>query len=80
MTRGGFEPPPMKTTALTLRLRPLGHRVMIISVVYSDNIEQFNENHIFQVSNSVSKHTNKVKEKMDQSRAFPFLFGTLSHT
>ena len=27
VTRVGFEPTPMKTTALTLRLRPLGHRV-----------------------------------------------------
>ena len=27
MTLAGFEPAPMKTTALTLRLRPLGHRV-----------------------------------------------------
>ena len=29
LTRGGFEPPPMKTTALTLRLRPLGHLAVI---------------------------------------------------
>uniref|UniRef100_A0A7S4AW46 Uncharacterized protein n=1 Tax=Pseudo-nitzschia australis TaxID=44445 RepID=A0A7S4AW46_9STRA len=27
MTSRGFEPPPIKTTALTLRLRPLGHNV-----------------------------------------------------
>ena len=27
MTSVGFEPTPMKTTALTLRLRPLGHDV-----------------------------------------------------
>ena len=30
VTRVGFEPTPMKTTALTLRLRPLGHRVRAI--------------------------------------------------
>ena len=30
MTRVGFEPTPMKTTALTLRLRPLGHRVSLL--------------------------------------------------
>lgn len=29
LTRVGFEPTPMKTTALTLRLRPLGHRVVV---------------------------------------------------
>ena len=28
LTPRGFEPPPMKTTALTLRLRPLGHSVI----------------------------------------------------
>eukprot|EP00536_Pseudo-nitzschia_multiseries_P016601 jgi/Psemu1/46816/gm1.46816_g len=27
VTSRGFEPPPIKTTALTLRLRPLGHNV-----------------------------------------------------
>ena len=27
MTSRGFEPPPIKTTALTLRLRQLGHNV-----------------------------------------------------
>jgi hypothetical protein len=30
VTRVGFEPTPMKTTALTLRLRPLGHRVVLL--------------------------------------------------
>ena len=29
MTLAGFEPAPMKTTALTLRLRPLGHNVTV---------------------------------------------------
>ena len=29
LTRVGFEPTLMKTTALTLRLRPLGHRVVL---------------------------------------------------
>jgi hypothetical protein len=33
VTRVGFEPTPMKTTALTLRLRPLGHRVNLLAVV-----------------------------------------------
>ena len=28
VTSAGFEPAPMKTTALTLRLRPLGHDVV----------------------------------------------------
>ena len=28
MTSVGFEPTPVKTTALTLRLRPLGHEVL----------------------------------------------------
>ena len=32
MTRVGFEPTLMKTTALTLRLRPLGHRVVLLEV------------------------------------------------
>ena len=27
----GFEPTPMKTTALTLRLRPLGHDILMTS-------------------------------------------------
>ena len=31
LTRVGFEPTPMKTTALTLRLRPLGHRVELLT-------------------------------------------------
>ena len=30
LTSVGFEPTPMKTTALTLRLRPLGHDVIPI--------------------------------------------------
>jgi hypothetical protein len=29
MTSVGFEPTPMKTTALTLRLRPLGQKVLV---------------------------------------------------
>ena len=29
VTSVGFEPTPTKTTALTLRLRPLGHDVMV---------------------------------------------------
>ena len=33
MTRVGFEPTPMKTTALTLRLRPLGHRVVLLAFI-----------------------------------------------
>ena len=33
MTPMGFEPTPMKTTALTLRLRPLGHSVIPAKVV-----------------------------------------------
>ena len=32
VTSRGFEPPPIKTTALTLRLRPLGHNVNIVVV------------------------------------------------
>jgi hypothetical protein len=31
MTSVGFEPTPTKTTALTLRLRPLGHDVVVMS-------------------------------------------------
>ena len=37
----GFEPTPTKTTALTLRLRPLSHDVMIY-VKYMQNIIQYN--------------------------------------
>ena len=40
MTRVGFEPTPMKTTALTLRLRPLGHRVFAVIDV-SININDY---------------------------------------
>ena len=34
MTSRGFEPPPIKTTALTLRLRPLGHNVSCTQAGY----------------------------------------------
>ena len=33
MTSVGFEPTPTKTTALTLRLRPLGHDVIVVAIV-----------------------------------------------
>eukprot|EP00978_Attheya_sp_CCMP212_P016619 scaffold43696_cov48-Attheya_sp.AAC.8 len=34
MTSVGFEPTPMKTTALTSRLRPLGHDVVVSSLIF----------------------------------------------
>jgi hypothetical protein len=49
MTPMGFEPTPMKTTALTLRLRPLGHSVITHLLTTQDtatyNIHTHNHNH-----------------------------------
>ena len=38
VTPVGFEPTPMKTTALTLRLRPLGHSVFAVTSSRHQNI------------------------------------------
>ncbi len=46
VTRVGFEPTPMKTTALTLRLRPLGHRVVLLPLL--DTINKYK--HVVKIS------------------------------
>jgi hypothetical protein len=68
VTRVGFEPTPMKTTALTLRLRPLGHRVMFLSLYDTSKIIMFNL-YLFSAYNFSTKPGKRMREKAEQKKS-----------
>lgn len=73
--RTGFEPAPMKTTALTWRLRPLGHLILLV-VAITRRIKIYSWYDYYYLHNYCShKPQHNTKERNGNERATMFVAG-----
>lgn len=66
MTDAGFEPAPMKTTALTSRLRPLGQPVVVPMESGAQAVAHVSQRYFFRIGYPAPTHTNNNEQKIQR--------------